>query len=207
MGMSYEPVTIENRPAGNFDGLAAASAAPWSARVLMRSAFILPCLVGGQLGVDVIVAGERVRLQVLAAILDPLDRSTGGQRGHDGAHVARVDRHFAAEPAADIGRDDADLVLGDLGDQREHGPNRVRRLGRHPHGQLAADLVEAGDAAARLDRGDVDARDVDVLGDDDVGIVDRGLGGGSIADFPVPDVVGLLLLVGSNQRRVRLRGP
>ena len=128
----------------------------------------LAVLVGGQLGVHVVVAREGVGLQVLGAVLDPLDRATRGQGGDDGAHVARIDRHLAAEAAADIRRDDADLVLGDLRHQREHGANGVRRLGGHPHRQLAADAVEAGDAAARLDRGDVDARDVDVLGDDDL---------------------------------------
>ncbi len=39
---SYEPVQIEKRPAGNFDGLAAASVYPWSATVLILSAVIVP---------------------------------------------------------------------------------------------------------------------------------------------------------------------
>ena len=70
--------------------------------------------VGSQLSVHVVVAREGVRLQVLAAILDPLHRSAGGQRRHNSAHVARIHRHFAAEPTAYVRRDDADLVLGDL---------------------------------------------------------------------------------------------
>ncbi len=40
--MSYEPVQIENSPAGHFDGAAWASEYPWSASVLMRSARMLP---------------------------------------------------------------------------------------------------------------------------------------------------------------------
>src|SRR5256885_15561730 len=38
----YEPVMMWNRPAGYFDGFAAASNAPWSAIVLTRSACIVP---------------------------------------------------------------------------------------------------------------------------------------------------------------------
>jgi hypothetical protein len=40
--MSYEPVQMENNPAGYFEGLAAASVYPWSASVLIRSACIVP---------------------------------------------------------------------------------------------------------------------------------------------------------------------
>jgi hypothetical protein len=42
--MSYDPVAIEKSPAGNFDGLAAASAAPWSASVFTCIPVILPSL-------------------------------------------------------------------------------------------------------------------------------------------------------------------
>ena len=40
--MSYEPVQMLYRPAGNFDGLAAPSAAPQSESVFTRSPVILP---------------------------------------------------------------------------------------------------------------------------------------------------------------------
>src|SRR5206468_3268261 len=70
--------------------------------------------------------------------------------------------------------------------------------------ELATDPVETGDTAARLDRYHVDARDVDVFGDYDVGAVDRGLCRRAIAHFPVPNVVRLLLLVGPDKGRVGL---
>ena len=54
--------------------------------------------------------------------------------------------------------------------------------------------IPVGDAAARLDRGDVDARDVDVLVDPDLGGGEGGIGRGLVARFPVPDVVVLLVL-------------
>src|SRR3972149_4823697 len=59
-------------------------------------------LRGAQLGVDVVVAGERVRLEVLRAILDPLDGLSGGEAGHHGQDVARIDRHPAPQAAADV---------------------------------------------------------------------------------------------------------
>ena len=60
-------------------------------------------------------------------------------------------------------------------------------------GQLAANRIPVRDAAARLDRRDVDPRDVDVLGDPDVGRLEGGVGLRLVAGFPVPDVVRLLV--------------
>jgi hypothetical protein len=59
--------------------------------------------------------------------------------------------------------------------------------------ELLADRIPISDATARLDRGDVDARDVDVLLDRHVGGRDRRVGGGSVTRFPMPDVVVLLV--------------
>ncbi len=70
-----------------------------------------PVLLGGQLRGDVVVAREGVRLEILHAVLDPLHRLAGEHRGGHRDHVARVDRHLAPEPAADVRGDDADLVL------------------------------------------------------------------------------------------------
>ncbi len=168
----------------------------------------MPSFVRRQLGRDVVVARERVGLEVLHPVLDPLHRLAGEHRGGDRDHVAGVHRHLAAEAAADVRRDDPDLVLGEPdvpGHEREHGADRVRRLRRHPHRELVVDLVEVRDAAARLDRRHVDARDVDVLLDGDVGLGEGAVGGGPIAPFPVPDVVVLLvLLVGAEHGRAGL---
>ena len=150
-------------------------------------------LRGAQLGVDVVVAGERVRLEVLRAILDPLDGLSGGEAGHHGQDVARIDRHLAAEAAADVVRLDPDLVLGQPGHERQHGTDGVRRLARHVQRQVAVYGVPVGDAAAGLDRGHVDARDVDVLRHAHVRLREGRIGGGAVTGFPVPDVVvGLL---------------
>ena len=66
--------------------------------------------------------------------------------------------------------------------------------------------IEVGDAAAGLDRGDVDARDVDLLPDHDVGRLRTRVGLRPVADLPVEDVVVLLaFLVRAEHRRAGLQ--
>jgi hypothetical protein len=60
-------------------------------------------MVRRELGGNVVVAGERIRLEVFHAVFDPLDPLTEHDRGGDGDHVAGMDRHLAAEAAADVG--------------------------------------------------------------------------------------------------------
>ena len=170
-------------------------------------------LGGAQLGVDVVVPGERVGLQVLGAILDPLDRLAGQEGGRHGQDVARIDRDLAAEAAADVMGLDPDVLLidrqaGPGRHEREHGPDGVRRLARHVERQLLADRVPVGDAAACLDGGDVDPGDVDVLADPDLGGLQRGVRAGLVARLPVPDVVVGLVRpsIGAQHEGTRLQG-
>jgi hypothetical protein len=100
----------------------------------------------------VIVARERRRGQVLDAVLDPLHRLAGDDRGHRGADIAGIGADLVAETAADVGRDDVDLVFRNLGDQRHHGADHMRRLEGAPDRELALDLVERADALAGLQR-------------------------------------------------------
>ncbi len=81
----------------------------------------LAVLRGTQLGVDVVVASEGIRLEVLRAILDPLDGLAGGQARHHGQDIARVHGHLAAEAAADVVGLDADVLLRQPADEGEHG--------------------------------------------------------------------------------------
>ena len=82
----------------------------------------------------------------------------------------------------------------------------VRRLARDVEVEVARDRVPVGDAAAGLDRGDVDARDVDVDRDDLVRGRERGVGGALVTGLPVPDVVVLLVLAAilAQHRRIGL---
>ena len=75
----------------------------------------LAVLRRGDLGRHVIVAGEGGRGQILDPVLHPFHRPTGDDRGDDRADIARIDADLVAEAAADVGRDDVDLVLGDAG--------------------------------------------------------------------------------------------
>ena len=87
---------------------------------------------GGELARHVIVARERGSRDVLEAVLDPLHRSLGEDGGEDRDDVARVHRHLVAEAAAEVGRHDADHVLGKLGNHRDGGNGlRCARQLRH----------------------------------------------------------------------------
>ena len=160
----------------------------------------------GHLRVEVHVAAEARGGQVAGLVLDPLHRLAEQDRGQDPGDVARVDRHLVAEAAADVGRHDPDHVLGQLGHERHGRADDVRRLGGHVHGELAGARVVVGDRAAALDRRRVAARVVQLERGDDVGLRERPLGGGGVADLPaVAGVVGLPLLVVADHRRVGRR--
>ena len=156
------------------------------------------------LALEVDVAREPGRDEVAGLVLDPLDRALEQDRGQDRADVARVDRHLVAEAAADVGRDDPDHLLGDLGHHRDRGPDDVRRLAGHVDRELAGGPVEVGDRAAALDRRRVAARVVQLQLGDHVGPLEGPVGARLVADLPVvDDVVGLVDLVVADHRRVR----
>ena len=160
---------------------------------------------GGDLAVHVVVAGEPGRHQVLRAVLHPLHRLAGDDRTDDDEHVARVDRHLVAEAAADVGRDDLDLVLGQAGHQRVHRAVGVRRLGGGVDGELARHLVHVGDAAAGLHGCGMAPRVQHVLGHDDVGGREHVVAQRLVARLPVEDVVvGLAFDVVTDHRGARV---
>ena len=161
----------------------------------------------GHLRVEVHVAPEPRRGQVAGLVLDPLHRLADQDRGQDRGDVAGVDRHLVAEAAADVRRHDPDHVLGQLRHERHGRPDDVRRLRGHVDGELAGARVVVGDRAAALDRRRVAARVVQLERGDDVGLRERPLGGGGVADLPaVAGVVVLAFLVVADDRRVRGRG-
>ena len=91
----------------------------------------LPLARERELGVHVEVAREAGRDQVAGAVLDPLHRPADQQRGRRRDDVARVDRHLVAEAAADVRRDDLDVLLRQARHEREHRAVDVRRLRGH----------------------------------------------------------------------------
>src|SRR5947208_12124482 len=86
----------------------------------------LPVARGAELGGDVVVARERVRLEVFRAVLDPLDWMARSQGCDNREDIAGINGHLAPEAAADIVRLDPDLMFGDLGNEREDGADGVR---------------------------------------------------------------------------------
>ena len=90
-----------------------------------------------QLALHVVVAGEAGGDEVLAAGLDPLHRLAEQQRRRGRHDVAGVDRHLVAEAAADVGADDADVLLRQPGHHGEQRADGVRRLRGHPDRRLA----------------------------------------------------------------------
>ena len=60
----------------------------------------------------VIVARERRGREVLDAVLDPFDRQPSDDRGDRRADIAGIGADLVAEAAADVGRNDVDLVFG-----------------------------------------------------------------------------------------------
>ena len=162
----------------------------------------LPLVRERELALHVEVAREPGRDQVPGAVLDPLDRAADEERRGRGDDVAGVDRHLVAEAAADVRRDDLDLVLGEPGHEGEHRPVRVRRLRGHVDRRLAGRRVDVRDAAAALERRRVRARVERLEADDAVRLGERALGRLGVARLPVVDaVVGLALLVVADQRR------
>jgi hypothetical protein len=169
-------------------------------------------LGGGDFHLHVEVACKRRGRKVLDAILDPFHRPSSHDRCDDRADVARIGSDLVAESAADVGRNDVDLVLGDLRDQRADGADDVRRLERAPERELALDLVERGNALAGLERAGVYARIDDQLLDGHVRGRESRVGRGLVARLPVEDVVvvlaravgalGLVLEVFADHRRI-----
>ena len=105
---------------------------------------------GGQFTGHVVVAGKAGGGQILDAVFHPLDRAAQHDGGHDGADIAGINRHLVAKAAADVGRDDAHLGLGDARKHGHHGAHDVRRLAGEVGGEFAADRIERRDRATGL---------------------------------------------------------
>ena len=149
----------------------------------------MPSFLERHLPVHVEVAREAGGDQVLGPVLDPLHRPAEQQRRGGRHDVARVHRHLVAESAADVRREDPDVLLRQARDQREHGADRVRGLGRHVDRHLAGAHVHVGEAAARLQRRRMHAGVVGVQRDDRLSSGERRVGRVLVAVLPVVDVV------------------
>ena len=92
------------------------------------------------------------RGQILAAVLDPLDRPAQVSGGQHYAVLISGDHHLLAEPAADIAHAHMNVVVGDPEEIGEVGVVLVGVLRRHPGIEGVGERCPAGDDAARLHR-------------------------------------------------------
>ena len=109
----------------------------------------------------------------LAAGLGPLDRPPELAGDQDGQHLFGRHLQLRAEPAADVRRDNPQVLLRDPRHQGQHDAENVRDLGRGPQRELAAHA--RADHRARLHR----RRDQPLLAvgalQDDRSVMERGV--------------------------------
>ena len=165
-------------------------------------------LVGdGQFALHVVIAGEAGGDEVFGAAFHPLHRLADEQGCRGGHHIAGVDGHLVAEPAADVGAHDADVLLRQSGHHGEQRPVGVGGLRGHVDGGLSGHRVHVGHDAARLQRSGVRAGIVGLQGDHPIGLGKGLFGGALVAGLPgVGQIVGLALLLVPDQRRPLFQG-
>ena len=83
---------------------------------------------GGEFAVHVVVAGKASARDVFDAVFDPLNRAAQYDGRHDGAYIARVDRHFVAKATTDVGADDTHFGFRNSRQHGHHGAHNVRSL-------------------------------------------------------------------------------
>ena len=162
---------MTNAPSSGIIGVSRPKYAPQSWRMFASNAVIVPSDVAAirtwsiwaRPWWETAIASERVSIHLI-----------GRPSSLDGPCAQRLlgaDLELAAEAAADLGRDDAHVVLGDAHLHGVEQAQQVRDLRRGPDGQVAGAVL--GDDAARLDRRARGAVVDDPLLDDDVGLGDR----------------------------------
>ena len=146
------------------------------------------------------IAAVRVRQERFGALRRPFDRPLDLLRRPGADRLFVVDENLGAEAAADVGRDDAQLVLGrDALKRRQHDPREMRVLaGRVERDDIGAFVIVA-ERGARLHR----VGDRAIVDEIDLGHVlrrgKRRVGRGLVAEMPVEHCV-----VGGNLVHLRL---
>ena len=120
------------------------------ASVVMRSARKLPSASSAISAVLIMVAAMRVRHEAFGALRRPLHRPAHLARRPGDDRLLGVVIDLRAEPAADIGRHDAQLVLRDVQHEGAHQqPDHMRVLAGGVERVVAADDVSKSPTAAR----------------------------------------------------------
>ena len=131
--------------------------------------------VDGDLDLPVLVAFLGGGDEMLAPVLDPLDRASQQQGGHRHHGVLGIDHELGPEAAADLRRDHPHpaLIPAEHLDQGAHGG--MGHLGRAPQRQQIVHRVMDGDGAAAFDRMAAAAVLPDRLGEDMGGAGEGGI--------------------------------
>ena len=100
-----------------------------------------------------VIAGVGGGQQVLASVLDPLDRRARHGQGHQAQRdVLGVQHGLDAETSAHVGRDDPDAAFGQAEQVSQHVPDDVRDLGTRPEGEAAPFGLPERDAGPAFQR-------------------------------------------------------
>ncbi len=144
--------------------------------------------IEGHFRVGHVIAAMSIGEEGFAAVGDPLHRTVDAPRRPQRDHFLRVDENFRAEAAADIGRDDAQLVLGRHADEGgDDEPSDVRILRRVPQRQMAGPGIVLGNGRAWLHSVRHQAIVDDIELGDVVRRLERGVDRFGIAEMPLVD--------------------
>ena len=141
--------------------------------------------------------------KILQPVAGPFDRAFQPDREGGNEQFFRVQRSFAAEAAADIGRNDSEAMAGKVKALAQGIADHAGNIGGAVQGQRAATAVPFREVAAVLDGNRSFAQHAEPGADVDRGGVERG-GYVAALEFAHDDGVGAGLLV--KQRRIRCRG-
>ena len=139
-----------------------------------------------------LVAIGRGGEEVLGARLHPLDRPAHAARHGGDQHLLRIGVPLAAEAAADVGREDAHVLLREPQGAGDRGAHRVGHLGRAPHREASIVGRRPRQDAARLQRHRRDPRERQPGLDDHLRLGESRLDGAHRALGGTGDVVGPL---------------
>ena len=108
------------------------------------------CRVNG----DEIMMFSAVRTshEMFTPVFDPAHRHLKMTGQPAGDHLFRLEQRLAAEPAANVGRDNADLALFETEKLRQPRADKMRHLGRRPHHQLIGAIIPFSEYGAAFHR-------------------------------------------------------
>ena len=146
----------------------------------------LAVLIERQLGLGDVVPAVDVGQERLGPVRRPLNGAADLLRRPDAHHLLGVDGELRAEGAADVGRHDAQLVLGrHIVESGNDNPRDMRVLARDIEREAVVARIVFADGRARLHG----VRDQPVVNEvelgDVVGLCERRVGRGLVAHFPI----------------------